>query len=612
MKILGINDHHNASVALLIDGKLVCAMQEERFAREKNFWGMPIRAIQAALDFAGIKIEDLDYVEFAGQRHSGHVNLTRDQHLALLKNNVQMDLVDSIRGRSSVPLLDIVKRRIVVNVRQRMKGWFYKKDLQKMQEERLTLLYNSFPGMRSRTIGFTDHHTCHYATAHYGAPKNDDPVLIFTNDNQGDSLAATVSVQQGAGQRKVLCEIDDRDSIGMLWAVVTLLMGFVPLEHEYKLMGMAPYASPEASKKVADQLLQMFEVKDGQYRLKKAKVQSVIDLQPVVEQLDKIMKFQRFDVVCGGLQLFTEEMMMSWVKYWINKTGIRKIRCAGGTFMNIKANKLIMECDEVEEIFVFPSCGDETNAIGACYHRWVQESKMMPEPLQSFYQGQDWSEEEIQAAIENFDTEEFEVFYEENIEHRIAEMLANEEIVARFKGREEFGARSLGNRSILANPSKWAAVSEINDMIKQRDFWMPFACSMLEEEKHRYLHDSSKNDGSYMIMAFQGGEEIDTIVAGTHPRDKTVRPQVVSYKSAPDYHRLISRFHELTGIGAVLNTSFNLHGWPLVHSPDDALSVLQQSGLKNLALGNFMLIKRSSVSIKRTTETVESLQVVAR
>ncbi len=591
MNILGINDHHNSSVALMINGRLICAMQEERFTREKNFWGMPKASIHAALDFAGLVCEDLDQIVFAGQRHSANINLARNEHLKLLKNSVQMDLIDGIRGRSEVPVHLIFRRKINIMLRQGLQGFFYERDVKTMQKGRQELLLEYFPRMVKVPISFIEHHTCHYSTALYGGESIDKPVLVFTNDNQGDKLSASVSIAHPDGRRELLSKNRDRDSIGMLWGLVTLLMGFVPLEHEYKLMGMAPYASPESSRKIADAIADLFSFEEGVFKIKLRSVQSVINLQPIVNELYKIMRFQRFDAVCGGLQLFTEEALSQWIKYWVSKTEIGRICCAGGTFMNIKANKEIMGLDVVKDIFVFPSCGDETNSIGACYHAHAEKTGHRPDSLRNFYLGREWSEQEIISQIGEFDTGNLLIERHDNIEPVVAELLADDKVVARFHGREEFGARALGNRSILANPSRWSVISEINDMIKKRDFWMPFACSILEEDCERYLRGTGKNVPLYMIMAFDGGEEIASIVAGTHPRDHTVRPQLVRQAQAPGYHAIISNFKDLTGIGGVLNTSFNLHGWPLVHSPTDALTVLNVSGLRYLALGNYLISK---------------------
>lgn len=593
MNILGINDHHNSSAALLSDGKLICAMQEERFTRKKNFWGMPHRSIKATLEFAGLTLKDIDLITFAGQRHAGLVDMSREEHLELLKQLTQMDLLDTLRKKTNLPLYKVLRRTLQAWVLKRFPRYFHRRQLKQAKKDRLALLFQNFPEAGDIPIQFLDHHQCHFATAHFGAGHPEGKRLVFTNDGQGDLRCGSVTMIEADGTKKILSSINDRDSIAQIWAMVTLLMGFVPLEHEYKLMGMAPYSSSVRRERVAKAFENLFTWDIDHHRLKNNGIIHSFYIQKLIDNLNMIFRFERFDDICGGLQLFTERALTRWVKYWIENTGLHDICLSGGTFMNVKANLEIMKLDEVKKLFIFPSCGDETNAIGACYQSYFNKTEKYPEPLRHFYLGKEWTNGTIEKALKTAQGANLHVEQCPHIENRVADLLAKNQIVARFKGREEFGARALGNRSILANPSQWSVVLEINDIIKQRDFWMPFACSILAEDQHRYLKNPGKNDGQYMIMIFEGGPEIETIKAGAHPRDKTIRPQIVLKEQSPDYHALISAFKQKTGIGAVLNTSFNLHGYPLVHSPEDAIYVLLNSGLKYLALGQHLITKNS-------------------
>lgn len=256
--------------------------------------------------------------------------------------------------------------------------------------------------------------------------------------------------------------------------------------------------------------------------------------------------------------------------------------------MNVKANKLLMELPEVEDMFVFPSCGDETNAIGACYLASAEMGDA-PIPLNGdFYLGPEWDDVSIEAALARRPT--FRAAKPENINREAAQLLANGEVVARFAGREEFGARSLGNRAILADPRNPDVIKMINEMIKNRDFWMPFAASIIEESASKYLINEKDIGAPYMILSFDTVEDTrDSILAGTHPYDRTCRPQLVSQAVNPGYWELIDSFSEISGVSGLLNTSLNLHGDPLVHTPDDALDVLERSGLRNLILGNYLV-----------------------
>ncbi len=590
MRILGINDHHNSAASLMVDGRLICAIQEERLARVKNHAGMPVQAIEALLGYAGLAIEDCDVISFSGTDQAPLERGDFRRRLEMLRNIVQADPVDALRGRPGPPPGEALWLRFRDRVRRRMPRFLRRRSAGKWQRARIAQLHEVFPNSRPVPTRFIDHHRCHAATARFGAPHAPGPRLIFTNDGLGDFKCGSVTRVNPDGTEDLLDSIADRHSIGQLWAWLTLMMGFVPLEHEYKLMGMAPYADPRRAERLALELADLFSFEGGQYRRKGAEPGCGFYDRELLRSLHDLTRFQRFDDVCAGIQLFTERALSRWVQFWVDRTGIRNVCLSGGTFMNVKAGLAIMKLPRVETLFVFPSCGDESNAIGACYETHYRELGKAPEPLANFFLGISWAGAEIRSAIEGLGGVDVERC--DDVEDRVASLLADGHVVARFKGREEFGARALGNRSILAHPGDPSVVAEINDMIKKRDFWMPFACSVLEEDRGKYLDDPGKIDGRYMIMAFEGGQAVDEIRAGIHPRDKTARPQIVNREQAPSYHRLISAFRRRTGIGAILNTSFNLHGEPLVHSPADALSVLQRSGLRYLAMGNYLLAKR--------------------
>ncbi len=264
--------------------------------------------------------------------------------------------------------------------------------------------------------------------------------------------------------------------------------------------------------------------------------------------------------------------------------------------MNVKMNKLIGELPEVESLFVFPSCGDESNSLGAAWAAWAQacqqagrEANMAP--CGPTYWGAEFGDADVDQALAKYRfTKQVKVTPCDNIERRCAELLAKGEVVARCKGRMEFGARALGNRSILADPARWETVHTINAMVKKRDFWMPFAPSILAEQADRYLVNPKKLDSPYMILAFDSvAANQPALAAAVHPYDKSCRPQVVRREWNPDYHRLIEAYSELTGHGAILNTSFNLHGFPIVYRPEEAMEVFDRSGLRYLAVGNVMV-----------------------
>jgi carbamoyltransferase len=367
----------------------------------------------------------------------------------------------------------------------------------------------------------------------------------------------------------------------------------VPMEHEYKLMGLAPYAErAKETQIISNEIAQLFAF-DEKAPLTWTRANGCPPLAFAAEYLSALLKRRRFDHIAGGVQLFVERFLVEWVKRCIAETGIHKVALSGGVFMNVKANQKILELPEVEELFVFPSCGDETNAIGSAWMQYSRSFSETPAAIGHFYLGNEYDDNEIEMALQNYQfASQSTVHEEQNIESRVAKLLAKGEVVARFKGRMEFGARALGNRSILANPAAPGVVKLINEMIKCRDFWMPFAPSVLAECSEKYFKKCKPMPAPYMIMTFDSREEKrNAMAAAIHPYDGTGRPQEVYQRWNPDYHRLISHFEELTGEALILNTSFNLHGEPVVCSPKDALRVFDVSGLQHLAIGNFLLSK---------------------
>ncbi|MCK5617360.1 hypothetical protein KAR91_86650, partial [Candidatus Pacearchaeota archaeon] len=280
------------------------------------------------------------------------------------------------------------------------------------------------------------------------------------------------------------------------------------------------------------------------------------------------------------------------------QTGIKRIMLSGGVFMNVKANLKIMEIPEVSDIFVFPSCGDESNAIGGAYYGYknlceAKGQELKIHPIENIYWGMEFTDDEIEEYLRtNGLYEKYTITKCDDISTEVAKLLAQDEIVARVSGRMEWGARALGNRSLLANPAKYNTIRVINEKIKNRDFWMPFTPSILKERGDDYLINEKNVEAPYMSIAFRSTELArKELLAAIHPYDFTIRPQLLEQDWNPSYYKIIKEFEKITGIGGILNTSLNLHGEPIVCTPADAIHTLEDSGLKYLALGSFLITK---------------------
>ncbi|HZW23955.1 MAG TPA: carbamoyltransferase C-terminal domain-containing protein [Gallionella sp.] len=562
--IIAVNDGHNASCVHLEKGEVRFALQEERLSRVKNQGGFP--ALSLAHLAESVNLAGLDAFVFA-------------THYVPLSPHGREDRMRAYKRGGLVAGVKQFAKRLGA---KRARAAYLK---QQRVAHAVAL------GVPPEKISFKDHHLCHAASAYYGWGRLDEPVLVLTNDGAGDDLCATVSIGQG-GKLERIAAVHMNHSIGELWALFTAMMGMVPLEHEYKLMGLAPYAPPEGAGRVKKMLDAHFSfTPDGLGW-------SVNPGKPAIPQaygyFRDATEFMRFDWVAGGLQAFTEEFLCRWVSNAIRKTSIRKVALAGGTFMNVKANKRIGELEEVEDLFIFPSCGDETLPFGAAYDAHAAMGGTC-EPLGHLYLGMQYDSAQVKAAFDGYGfRHECRIRKCERISDEVAALLAQGRVVAWFQGREEFGARALGARSLVADASRPGVVEEINGMIKSRDFWMPFAASMTQEGAQRYLRNPGNSASPYMIMTFDTTEAAGEIEGGRHPYDRTCRPQVVSREWNGRYHELLTAFAGLTGRQGILNTSLNLHGLPIASSPQDAFQVLDDSGLRFLAIEDWLVEKVGS------------------
>jgi carbamoyltransferase len=583
--VLGISETHCATAAVLRDGEIVGCASEERFSRLKNDAGYPRRAVDALLGELGIAPGDVDRVVLAGTRIPSYDwmnRVMRDEAYMRRYYGVGLEAPRrALTGRArklgaKLGLLDPAPGKAPLTEGER-RGHV-------MGHLRLA-------GERVKVV---DHHTCHAAAAYHGSPFGGRPALVLTNDNSGDGLCGTVSSAGGITLTRHEATPSGPGSLGSFYTLVTLLLGMKPGEHEYKVMGLAPYAPTRETERAVAALGRVFAMSEGTPSLFEWRRRG-----PLYRALLEATLGLRFDGIAGGAQQMLEDALVRWTRLAHKRYGGERLALGGGVFMNVKANMLIAEEDWLGELFVFPSCGDESNAVGAAYLGYLDlcaeaGRAPSPRPFGPAYLGPDVKDVEIEAVIRRRDlTSRYRVSEHAAIEERIADLLVSDGVVARCAGRMEFGARALGNRSILANPSDHRVVDVINRMIKSRDFWMPFAPTILREREADYLLNPRGLASPYMMLAFPtNAKGRDEIVAAIHPQDGTARAHILDEAWNPPYYRVIREFERRTGIGAVLNTSFNLHGEPLVASAEDAVDTFERSGLPHLALGHWLISKK--------------------
>jgi carbamoyltransferase len=566
---MGVHDNHNASVCVVEDGKLVFALQEERLNRIKNYAGFPYLSIKSALEFGKLQIDDIDLFAFPFQ-HNPIIHRTQAEWIEWFKSFES----------PTTPLIEAFRQS---------PGFRFYKTYNKHRRMKNIKKAGIPPGK----VRFVNHHLAHAAAAYYGSPydRKVDDVLVLTLDGGGDGLCATVYVGRH-GRLEKLSETNEGHSIANIYASITFLLGMTPIEHEYKVMGLAPYSKSEYFTSAYEKLNDLIQVDGLSFR--RTRGPPTVYMYPMLKEL---LRYERFDNIAGALQRVTEEKMVAWVKNAIAKTGIRNLAVAGGAFMNVKANQKLTELDECDHLFIFPSSGDESGSIGAAFEAYAEsqlETGQEPDiqPIGPIYLGPSYDENQLDEAIRTF-SQKYSIRAEKyaDIDATIAEMLEKNQVVARFDGRLEFGARALGNRSILAKASDLSNVKKINNMIKMRDFWMPFAPTVLTEHETDFLSNPKKIPAPYMVLSFNTTERWRDIQAAIHSADLTARPQVLSKDYNANYWTILNRYFDSTGVGAILNTSFNLHGEPVVGSPEDAVSTFCRSGLEYLALGDRLLRK---------------------
>ena len=595
MKILAITLEKCSGCAVLIDDKIVFSTSEERYSRIKSDSSFPRNSINDALSFSGLRGADFDKVIICGNRLSLLAPLMNEYSTFSVNDQIRaMEeywYPNLVLGKNK-SFLEVFKDKINLeqfpfNTEIGKKFDIFKLHNPYTEEDGRNVsnffkqTIASFLEIEEEKIIHMEHDWGHAAYAFYGSPIRDDNTLIVTADAWGDDLSGTLSVySKEKGQIERVKEYNHKDfQLARIYRYTTLVLKMLANEHEYKVMGLASYYNGpviEKVEKVFDKMLQ----NDGlEFIFNK-------DVLDIYDYLKNNLKNFRFDHIAAGLQSFTEKILVNWFSSAISKYNANSVVFSGGVSMNVKANMKISQIPKIEKFFVCGAGTDETLPIGACYH-WAEMNGIQPKPLDTLYLGSNaaYDEKDI-SSLPQYTIKKF------NSEEQILEQILENKIIAVYRERMEMGQRALGNRSIIADPRTRFNVEKINNSIKKRDFWMPFAPVILSEYQDLLIENPKGIDSPFMTIAFETKDGKNKFPAAVHQADGTARAQLLKKEQNPILWNLIFKFYEKTGIPALLNTSFNLHGEPIVRTIQDALRVFDKSELEVLWLDEHIIEKK--------------------
>lgn len=595
MNVLSIHWGKCSGCSIIIDNEIKFATSEERFSRIKSDESYPKRAIEEALKFCKINPDELDKVLIAANRVpfippllriyskfslKDHLKLMEEYWYPKLIKNEPVKMIDLFRDRIDTNRFPFDQPFVKDLDFEKIEQIQYNKDNDKNISNFFKKTISKHLEIEQEKIVHVEHDTCHGSYGFYGSPIRENNTLIITGDAWGDDTSGTIAIYDSKDNEiKRVKEYDHKDfQLARIYRYTTLLLRMIPNEHEYKVMGLAPYYNGKMIQEVEKVYDKMLKINGLDFEFNS-------EIKDIYQYLKENLNEFRFDHIAAGIQSFSEKILVKWFTNALKKYNSNSIVFSGGVSLNIKANLMISKIENLKKFFVCGGGGDETLPIGACYH-YAEQQKIEPKPLESLYLGT--NAEYTDNEIKIFD--DYKVNKFENIEQVIDLVLENK-ILATCRGRAEMGPRSLGNRSILADPRETSNIQKINTAIKNRDFWMPFSPIVLSEYQSELIYNPKKLESPHMTIAFETVDGERKIPAAIHQADKTARPQLLKKEVNPQLWELIKGFYDKTGVPSLLNTSFNLHGEPIVNNIHDALHVFENSKLDVLWLDRHIIQK---------------------
>ena len=591
--ILGISAfYHDSAAALIIDGEIIAAAQEERFTRIKHDSSYPYNAVKFVLKFANLNLSNIDKIVFF---EKPFLKFER-----LLETYVAFAPKGFIQFTKAMPV------------------WLKEKLFQKKVLIDCLKSHNQF-FKDEKKIFFSEHHLSHAASAFYPSPFSE--AIILTADGVGEWATTTVAIGKGS-DLEIKKEIHFPHSLGLIYSAFTYYCGFKVNSGEYKLMGLAPYGNPKYSEIIKENIIDI--KKDGSFHLNQDYFDYAVGLKMTNSKFDLLFgrparnsvieDLSQFHMdIAASIQEVIEEIMLTLASSLKEEYNISNLCLAGGVALNCVVNGKILKQKIFDKIWVQPAAGDAGGSLGAALAFWHlhlnKERKIENmDSMKCTYLGPEFEQHEIEKDLIKLGAN-FELLNEEEIFERTSNNLIDGDAIGWFQGRMEFGPRALGNRSILGDPRSEKMQSILNLKVKYRESFRPFAPSILEEEVSEWfeLDESSP----YMLMVAKlidkriipmsleekklfGIDKLNIkrsdIPAVTHV-DYSARIQTVNYKTNPTYYKLISKLKEKTGCPILINTSFNIRGEPIVNTPQDAFNCFMGTELDMLVIGNYILKK---------------------
>ncbi len=594
--ILGISSfYHDSASALIKNGEIVAAAQEERFTRKKHDANFPENSIKYVLKEANINLDDLDYIVFY------------EKPLIKFERLIETYVGNAPRGFKSF------KTAIPIWIKEKL----FQKNIITNELKKISKTF------KQEKLLFSEHHQSHAASAFYPSPFNE--AIILTIDGVGEWATTTISIGN-KNLIKIIKEIHFPHSLGLLYSAFTYYLGFKVNSGEYKLMGLAPYGIPKYKKKILDNLI--FIKKDGSFILDQSFFNYSTGLtmtnkkfvnlfgQPVRKNESEELTQFHMDIA-ASIQSVIEDVILKITNELFNNYNIPNLCLAGGVALNCVANSKILKQNKFKNIWVQPAAGDAGGALGAALLTWYNELKNNRavnnnDSMKGAYLGPKYNADEIHKSLSKLNAK-FKKFNDNVIIEKTANFIKEGKAVGWFQGRMEFGPRALGARSIIADPRSSTMKKILNLKIKYRESFRPFAPSILREELHNWFE--LDQDSDYMLFVGDVKKEIrlkisesdknllgidklyiknSLIPAVTHV-DFSSRIQTVNSNTNPKYHSLLSYFNKITNCPILVNTSFNIRGEPIVCSPSDAFNCFMGTDLDILVIENFILVKDDQI-----------------